>query len=163
MGKHTHRLTEIRARAEKQPGLHNDGDGLNLKVTDNGTKSWILRFKIAQRAYSMGLGAYPAVTLAEARKAATEARAAVRDGINPIEERRARRVRHEPPKVTTFEDAAERYIAAHELSWRNDKHRSQPTPSACAHSSNPTASPGCRIPPGGCSSFHSSGRRTARR
>jgi integrase len=50
---------------------------------------------------------------------------AVRADINPIEERRARRVVEEPPKVTTFEDAAERYIAAHESSWRNAKHRYQ--------------------------------------
>jgi integrase len=116
------RLTDAKVRATQRRGLYNDGDGLNLKVTDTGSKSWILRFKIAKRSYSMGLGPYPEVTLAEARKAAGDAHGLIRAGVNPIE---ARRARNEPPQVVTFSEAAARYIAAHEQSWKNAKHREQ--------------------------------------
>ena len=75
----------------------------------------------------MGLGPYPDVSLAEAREKAYEARRLLRDGIDPIETRRAAHVtaRLDKARGLTFRDCAERYIAADEAGWRNAKHRAQ--------------------------------------
>ena len=75
----------------------------------------------------MGLGGYPGVTLANAREAARAARDLVRQGIDPIEAAKTSReaLKVEPEIAFTFKAAAEAYIAAHEASWKNPKHRDQ--------------------------------------
>jgi hypothetical protein len=75
----------------------------------------------------MGLGGYPAVTLAMAREAAREARDLIRRGIDPIEAGKQAReaLKVTPPVVYTFRAAAEAYISAHERGWKNAKHRDQ--------------------------------------
>jgi len=79
------------------------------------------------RRREMGLGGYPDVTLAKAREAAREARDLIRRGIDPIDEGKATRdaFRTPPTKAMTFVAAAEGYMAAHEASWKNPKHRAQ--------------------------------------
>ena len=75
------------------PGYHGDGGGLYLQVTEPGSKSWIFRFSIGGKRREMGLGPYPAVSLAAARAAAAEARSAVKSGKDPIAHRDAERAR----------------------------------------------------------------------
>lgn len=66
-----------------------DGDGLQLKIAPNGTKSWILNFKCpnAKKMTSMSFGLYPAITLAEARKLRQSARELLAKGLNPKQEK----------------------------------------------------------------------------
>src|SRR5262245_20904764 len=83
----------IKGKKVSQPGLHADGDGLYLRVGDGGAKSWIFRFKQKNEAgkfvaRDMGLGGYPAVSLADAREKAKEAREHRDAGRNPIKERK---------------------------------------------------------------------------
>jgi integrase len=74
----------------------------------------------------MGLGPYPDVSLAEAREAAHRYRAAVRPYQDPIEDRRKiKAVARAALQTMTFRQVADRYIAAHEAGWRNEKHRYQ--------------------------------------
>jgi integrase len=74
----------------------------------------------------MGLGAFPDVSLAEARDAAAAARKQVRQGVNPIDQRRATRTAVAASAgLNTFAQVADAYIAAHDASWRNAKHRQQ--------------------------------------
>ena len=112
-----------------RPGLHTVGGvpGLALQVLASGGRTWILRVVIGNRRREMGLGGYPGVTLAMAREAAREARDLVRRGIDPIEAaKEAREALKVTPTVTyTVQAAAEAYIAAHEASWKNAKHRDQ--------------------------------------
>ena len=65
------------------------------------------------------------MSLAEARDAAAAARRLVRQGINPIDQRRAARADGAAQAGLTFSQVADAYIAAHEPSWRNAKHRYQ--------------------------------------
>ena len=67
------------------------------------------------------------LSLAEAREKAREARKLLLDGIDPIEARKSQRMlaRLEAARGMTFAQCAEKYIAAHEASWRNAKHREQ--------------------------------------
>ena len=69
------------------PGLHFVGfvPGLALQVTPAGARSWSLRAVIGGKRRDMGLGGYPAVTLAMAHAKAREARELIRQGIDPIQ------------------------------------------------------------------------------
>ena len=112
-----------------KPGLHAVGGvpGLALQVLSSGGRTWILRAMIGNRRREMGLGGYPGVTLAMAREAAREARDLIRRGIDPIEAAKEAReeLRVTPIVAYTFRAASEAYIAAHEASWKNAKHRDQ--------------------------------------
>ena len=57
-------------------------------MTDAGSKSWVLRITVDGRRRDIGLGGRPNVGLADARRKATDYRAAVADGRNPLAEKR---------------------------------------------------------------------------
>jgi integrase len=74
----------------------------------------------------MGLGPFPDVSLADAREAASQCRASLRQGTDPIEQRKqAKAAAAAAANAMTFKQVADRYIAAHEAAWRNEKHRYQ--------------------------------------
>jgi hypothetical protein len=65
-----------KAIAAAAPGKHADGGA-----------QWVLRVTVHGRRREMGLGAYPAVSRAKARRAADDARGKVRNDIDPIKNR----------------------------------------------------------------------------
>ena len=73
------------------PGKLPDGGGLWLHKRDDGGAQWFLRVTIHGRRREMGLGSFPVVSLAEARRSAEGARALVRSGVDPIKERERQR------------------------------------------------------------------------
>ena len=85
-------LTELKLKSKSlaTPGRYVVGgvSGLYVQVSlgKDGTprRSFVLRYKFAGRAREMGLGAYPAVSLAEARDRAREAAALKARGIDPL-------------------------------------------------------------------------------
>jgi integrase len=111
------------------PGLHFVGGvaGLGLQVTPGGARAWTLRVSIAGRRRDMGLGAYPAVTLAMARDKAREARELIRRGVDPIERQREAQsaLRAAVASALTFKETAKAYMVAHETGWKNLKHAQQ--------------------------------------
>jgi integrase len=111
-----------RAAATTKPGRYGDGRGLYLVVSKTGARKWVFRFTFADRVTEMGLG-NAAVSLAQAREKAAEARKLVAAGINPIEARReAGRLAAGKP---TFGQCADALLEAKSPGWRNDKHRAQ--------------------------------------
>jgi integrase len=120
-------------KTDLKPGLYPDGAGLAMQISAFETKAWVLRFMMAGRARKMGLGPVSVkpndklVSLAEARKLATDARNLARQGIDPIDERTARKAAQaaEQVKATTFKECAQGYIAAHQASWKSAKHAAQ--------------------------------------
>ena len=123
MASKSNKLTARTVSAISKPGVYGDGGGLWLQVSPTGAKSWILRYTIAGRARWMGLGGVDLVTLAEAREAARAGRKLARDGVDPIDRRRA--AKQEAQSAVSFKDAADRYIKAHRPSWKNEKHADQ--------------------------------------
>jgi len=89
MARSINRLTDLKVRREKAPGLYHDGGGLYLQVTASGAKSWVLRYMLRGKAREMGLGSVALVSLADARTRAVEARRLCLDGIDPIDQRKA--------------------------------------------------------------------------
>src|SRR5215468_10610177 len=121
------KLTALKVEKLKTPGLHGDGGGLYLRVTEDGTKNWVFRFMLNGRPRWMGLGPLALFGLQEARGRALDARRLRHDGIDPIDARRAARLqeRLEAAKAVTFRQCAESYIASHRSGWRNAKHAAQ--------------------------------------
>lgn len=60
-----------------KPGRHADGGNLYLSISENGGKRWVFfyRFKGSRREMGLGSAAKGQVSLAEARKGASDARA----------------------------------------------------------------------------------------
>ncbi len=127
MHRDSNQLTAIEVAKKKKPGRYGDGGGLVLQVSKWGTKAWLFRFEREGRERQMGLGPLSTISLADARRKANEARKLLLDGVNPIAARKKSitRARVATARGTTFKQCAEKYIAAHEAGWRNEKHRGQ--------------------------------------
>jgi integrase len=108
-----------------RPGLHAVGgvSGLALQVADSGARSWVLRVRVGGARRYVGLGAYPEVSLSEARAKASAVKARMREGADPVAERRAARAAQ--ARALTFQRAAEACYAAKAVEFRNPKHAAQ--------------------------------------
>ena len=116
-------LTALDVKRLTAPGFHAVGTvaGLHLVVTATGARSWILRTKIGTKRSDVGLGGYPAVTLAEAHEKARATKAQISAGVDPLQQRRQNRTTIE----WTFDRCAAEYIKLHRDSWKNAKHAAQ--------------------------------------
>ena len=92
--------------------------GLQLLVKGSGARSWVLRIVHRGRRLDIGLGGWPAVSLARAREKALESRARGADGVDP------RPQRHQQ-QTLTFKEMAEALIESKRVGWRNEKHAAQ--------------------------------------
>lgn len=124
------RVAEMTAVQVKRlgPGAHAVGGvaGLELRNAATGASSWVLRTRVGSKRREIGLGPYPEVNLAAARQKARETKAAIRDGRDPIAERRAARaaLMAEQERIT-FTRAVEIYLAMKDHEFRNRKHAGQ--------------------------------------
>ena len=66
--------------------------GLALRVTETGHKSWSLYCRMDGRQRRFTIGTYPAIKPAQARREASAALERVRQGVDPTEEKRQRRL-----------------------------------------------------------------------
>jgi integrase len=123
----TGKLTALAVARAKERGTYGDGHGLYLQVARGGSRSWVLRYKVNGRTRCFGIGPLHAVSLAQARERAAEARRLLIDGADPIEARRARRdaARLDAAKTMSFDQCADAYITAHRAGWRNVRHAEQ--------------------------------------
>jgi integrase len=127
MARQTERLTDLTVRQKSKSGAYADGRGLYLQVSPSETKSWLFRYMLSGRERWMGLGPYSDVTLAAARDKALECRQMLRDGVDPIENRRTTKAAAKlmAGKNIIFQECAEDHIEAHRPGWRNPKHAAQ--------------------------------------
>ena len=108
-------LTARFVETVSEPGRYGDGRGghgmtLNVHRMLDGrvSKSWIQRIRISGRFTHLGLGSYPVVTLAEARKAALTNRRTVAKGIDP-----------RTGGVPTFAEGLDAVLAIQAGAWRD--------------------------------------------
>lgn len=127
-------LTALKVKTAGR-GRYGDGGGLYLLVRSAEAKSWLFRYtreieKGKLKRYEMGLGpaaGRTAVALADARRKARALYDMVREGRDPLAEKKAAKeaAQAEPARVMTFRQVAEFYIDAHRAGWRNAKHAGQ--------------------------------------
>lgn len=80
----TGKLSAMEVAKAKGPAVLHDGGGLYLRIAPNrvgrdgaeklGARSWVFRFQLDGKRRDMGIGAYPDISLAEARRQATDYR-----------------------------------------------------------------------------------------
>lgn len=98
-------------------GKYSDGQGLWLVKHDKDAGKWILRVVVEGKRREMGLGRWPDVSIAEARERATTARKAIRDGLDPIQQRaKSKRV----VKRLTLKEAIDGCYKAKQAELKND-------------------------------------------
>ncbi|MET3447890.1 Arm DNA-binding domain-containing protein [Ralstonia sp. 1138] len=122
-----HRLTALKISKLDAPGQYPDGGNLYFQISQTGSRSWIFKFTLRGKSREMGLGPLSAVSLAAARAEAAQCRDLLRDGIDPIEARKAehrkRALETYGPRV--FKAAVSDYITKHRAGWKNAKHAQQ--------------------------------------
>jgi integrase len=111
----------------KKPGRYGDQHGLYLQVRGPTNKSWLFRYERDGRERMMGIGPVHTFSLKEARDKARAARQQLKDGIDPLDARRAGKTERAlaAAKAMTFEQCAQAYFDANADRWRNAKHRAQ--------------------------------------
>jgi len=114
------KLTKAIIEGLKEPGRYADGDGLYLKISPSGGKSWVLRIQIKGTRRDIGLGDARYVPAPTARLEAAAAKKLAAGGIDPLEERRK-----VAKVVPTFEQAARKAHAEMIKGWKNGKHTKQ--------------------------------------
>ena len=87
-----------------------DSHGLMVVVKPNGKKYWIHRFYIDGKRIPMNLGAYPSLSLKEARSIHASNRVLINKGINPKELRDNEKKARKQEVLNTFISVAEKYF-----------------------------------------------------
>ncbi|MGX4643479.1 tyrosine-type recombinase/integrase [Massilia sp. SYSU DXS3249] len=126
-------LSALEVRRLTTPGYHSVGGvpGLLLQVMESGSRSWVLRVMVAGKRREIGLGSYPAVSLALAREKAQAMRDEIAAGTDPVSKRKSnRQALHEQQEAEkrlawTFYRCAEKFIDVKKPGWRNAKHAQQ--------------------------------------
>lgn len=138
MPKKAKELSALSVARLKENGRHAVGgvDGLHLRIV-NSSRAWVLRVVVGHRfdengklhphRRDIGLGAFPEVSLAEARSKALELKAQIRNGIDPIQHKQdqLQSLRIQKLRDRTFRDCAEIVIANKSRELKNQKHISQ--------------------------------------
>ncbi len=103
-----------------------DALGLCIEIKPNGKKYWRYRFQWLKKTLMMGLGEYPIVGLAEARRKRDDAKGLLADGLNPIDQKNQalKDMENQHLNLTTFKHLAEEYLSE-KLSNKSPTHIGQ--------------------------------------
>ncbi|SON54332.1 putative prophage CPS-53 integrase [Hartmannibacter diazotrophicus] len=99
-----------KAAAKEKPYKMADRDGLYLLVKTNGAKAWRFDYRYGGKRKTIGLGVYPAVSLATARSELVEVRKTLAQGRDPSEKRQSERGANLDGAEHTFEKLADEYL-----------------------------------------------------
>jgi integrase len=108
-------LTDVQCRNAKpaeKPIKISDGGGLFLLVQPTGGKLWRLAYRFAGKQKTLALGAYPIVSLKDARGRRDEAKELLARGIDPSEEKKAEKRRAKLAAENSFEAVAREWFDA---------------------------------------------------
>lgn len=108
-----------RLKTEAKPYKLADGGGLYLFVKPNGTKSWRIDYRFLGKRKTLSIGAYPAVTLADARTRREASKALLAQGKDPSVQKRAEKRAAIVANANTFGAIAEEYLLKIERDGRS--------------------------------------------
>lgn len=114
------RLTEAACKAAKKKGnlyYLSDGAGLRLRIRPDGSKTWVLRYRLSGKEMSTGLGAYPKISLQVARAKAQEAKQHISKGDNPSTAKRIAKANQVIKGETTFGAIAREWLDHNKEAW----------------------------------------------
>lgn len=115
--------TEVKqAKPREKVYKLSDGKGLQLRIKTNGNKSWLLDYvkPHTSKRTSMGLGGYPEVSLAEARKLRDKARELIAKDINPKEQKDKDKREQQEKHANTFFHVASNWFEIKKTEIKQD-------------------------------------------
>lgn len=116
--------TRIRnSKARSRPYRLSDGRGLYIEVKPSGSRLWRYRYRLAGKEGMFAIGAYPDISLAEARDERDAAAKLVKSGVHPSHHRRTKRLQAAYQNANTFEAVAREWLAENKDSWTRATHR----------------------------------------
>jgi len=129
----TNKLTEQaikRAKPKDKQYKLTDGDSMYLRIYPDGKKYWQLQFRFEGKQKVLSFGKWPNVKLPEARASRYEANKKIKEGINPLDEKRFRSSLHienydknkrlEEIKGWTFQQVAQEWHVRQETLWTKE-------------------------------------------
>jgi integrase len=87
-----------------------DEKGLYLEIFPNGSKLWRYKFRAGGKEKRLALGAWPEVTLAQARQKRDEARRSVHSGADPAHARKMEKIAKRINAENSFKSVADDFI-----------------------------------------------------
>jgi integrase len=107
-------------------GKHNFGSGLYLQVRGQNARSWLLRRMLHGKERWVGVGSAKDLTLAKAQQKCAQIRQQFAEGIDPVAEKRRRRLQRDAKHKQSFRLCVDEFIRAQDDGeWSNAKHRQQ--------------------------------------
>lgn len=106
-------LNDARIRALKsgdRPTKHGDGGGLLLIVNPNGSKLWRMVYRYGGKQKQLSFGAWPDVSLAQARAQRDEARKLLADHIDPSQKKKQDKIAKAAAASNTFAALADEFL-----------------------------------------------------
>ena len=113
-----------KAKPGARPVKLSDGRGLYLLVGPTGSKLWRWKYRVLGKEKVMALGAYPDVSLAQAREGVDKARKVLAAGSDPMAVRKADKAATRAAAENSFESVA-RIWWAHWKPARSEQHAGQ--------------------------------------
>ena len=113
-------LTDAQCKAAKPKQkiyYLNDGNGLRLRVSPNGSKVWLLRYHLGGKEQTVSVGSYPTISLTIARAKANEGRQLVAANKDPVIAKRVKRTKQASADARTFGTTAKDYLAHNKADW----------------------------------------------
>lgn len=107
-------LTDVQVRTAKgreKPYKLSDGGWLYLYVTPSESKLWRMAYRYAEKEKVLTLGAYPEVSLKDARAARDEAKALLTKGIDPNQKKQLDKLTKAATDAVTFKSVSEELLA----------------------------------------------------
>lgn len=83
-----------------------DGDGLQLHITPQGSKLWRMAYRWQGKQKTLAFGAFPAISLAQARDMRAEARRKLANSIDPGQEKKDIKLALRVSQANSFESVA---------------------------------------------------------
>jgi len=114
------KLTDTFLRGIKTSGKvqkHSDGGGLYLHVSPTGGKLWRLGYRFEGKQKTMSFGAYPAVSLKDARQKREEAKEQLAKGIDPCAHKQAVKAAIRMEATNSFEIVAREWYDKYKTVW----------------------------------------------
>jgi integrase len=102
-----------------------DTKGLHLWVRKDLKKYWVFRYTEGGKRYDMGLGSFPEITIADARRKVARMRGELANGVNPSTSKRQLSEEAKPKSKVTFAQYVPEHIERISPNWSNIKSQQQ--------------------------------------